>query len=224
MSEKSHWNHFYSTTDWIPKEASTFAEWCLPFLDNSRALLEYGCGSGRDSLFFIEKGVKRVVGTDIASSTIDKLTLAVEKIDGISFLNTDFTKLPPRENLNLNSIGTVYARFTLHAIRKHDASECLKWAYNNLDTNGLICIEARSTKGDLYGKGEPVEGEKDAFVFGHYRRFINGEELRQELEGLGFVIDKFVEDKGLAAFRDDDPVVVRVIAKKGVGVALSLDK
>jgi len=155
-----------------------------------------------------------VVGLDIASSSIDKLKSTNTVVPGLTFLSTDFTKLPPRDKLNLESIGTMYSRFTLHAIRKEDASSCLKWAYDNLDKNGILCIEARSTKGDLYGKGTPVEGEKDAFIYGHYRRFINGIELTQELEELGFVIDKFIEEKGVAVFRDDDPVVVRVIAKK----------
>lgn len=82
-------------------------------------------------------------------------------------------------------------------------------------------VEARSTKSNLYGKGEKVEDEEDAFIFAghesvkpHYRRFINSEKLVAELTGYGFEIEELVEKDGIAVYKDDNPVVVRVVAKK----------
>ena len=73
-------------------------------------------------------------------------------------------------------------------------------------------IEARSVKGDLYGRGEPAG--RDAFVHdGHYRRFIRLDELAAELEAAGFEIEEAIEKRGLAVFGTDDPVVVRVLAR-----------
>jgi len=132
----------------------------------------------------------------------------------IKFLEKDFTILPSTKNLGLESLYTVYSRFTLHALKKEHASKALKWSYENLSNDGILCIEVRSTKSGLYGKGTPVPDEKDAFIYTHYRRFVNSTELIEEVKGLGFHIECFVEEKGLAVFKDDDPVVIRLIARK----------
>ena len=65
---------------------------------------------------------------------------------------------------------------------------------------------------DLYGVGIPAG--KDAFINGHYRRFIRMEELVLELQGLGFTIEDAIEMDGVAVYKDDNPVVVRVVARK----------
>ncbi len=79
---------------------------------------------------------------------------------------------------------------------------------------GLLLIEVRSVKDKMCGKGTPVEGEKDAWIYTHYRRFIRQNELLAELLSLGFKIDYVIESDGLAIYKDDDPVVIRVHARK----------
>jgi hypothetical protein len=66
----------------------------------------------------------------------------------------------------------------------------------------------------MCGKGTKVEGERDAWINTHYRRFIRKDELLKELEGLGFTIDYVLEKDGIAVYKDDNPVVIRVHAKK----------
>jgi hypothetical protein len=61
-------------------------------------------------------------------------------------------------------------------------------------------------KGELLSKTERVDG--------HYRRFIILDELLDRLQSFGFEIIEAVESNGLAVYGDDDPVVIRVCAKK----------
>ena len=51
-------------------------------------------------------------------------------------------------------------------------------------------------------------------IFGHYRRFIIPEEIVLKLEVSGFIIEEFIESSGLAALGSEDPVVIRIVAKK----------
>lgn len=66
----------------------------------------------------------------------------------------------------------------------------------------------------MYGKGSQCSSDPDAWINGHYRRFIRREQLAQELKQLGFTIVCEDERAGVAVFASDDPVVVRIIARK----------
>ena len=56
--------------------------------------------------------------------------------------------------------------------------------------------------------------EENAWFTDHYRRFINLEELINELEEIGFKILFQIESKGLAPYKDEDPVIIRAVCKK----------
>ena len=86
----------------------------------------------------------------------------------------------------------------MHAIQAEGASRTLKWAFQNLKSGksnftnyhsnfllgGFLYIEVRSVLDPMCGKGTKVEGERDAWINTHYRRFIRKDELVAELEGL----------------------------------------
>eukprot|EP01128_Nolandella_sp_AFSM9_P000054 TRINITY_DN10087_c0_g1_i1.p1 TRINITY_DN10087_c0_g1~~TRINITY_DN10087_c0_g1_i1.p1 ORF type:complete len:226 (+),score=81.36 TRINITY_DN10087_c0_g1_i1:70-747(+) len=215
-----YWNKFYSSSE-IPSNPSSFAEYVLQKVNKEGTLVDLGCGNGRDSVFFAKHGINLVYAIDLSQSSIDKLNKTTADIDHIQFIQGDFSELKSKSELNITDLDAVYSRFTLHAVNKVSASRALKWAYDNLDKDGLLLVEARSTKSNLYGKGEKVEGEEDAYIYAghksvtpHYRRFINSEKLTEELKELGFSIVELVESDGIAVYKDDDPVVVRVVAKK----------
>lgn len=51
-------------------------------------------------------------------------------------------------------------------------------------------------------------------IHGHYRRFIVRDDLIQSLQTIGFSIDDAVESTGLAPYKNEDPVVIRIRASK----------
>ena len=106
-----------------------------------------------------------------------------------------------------------YSRWTIHAITDVQEAELLNNIYNSLNEDGLLLIEARSINDELYGKGEQVG--KNAFKYnGHFRRFIDKNELKEELESLGFEISYLKEDNGFSRTPESDPTLIRIIAKK----------
>jgi hypothetical protein len=51
-------------------------------------------------------------------------------------------------------------------------------------------------------------------IHGHYRRFVVMDDLLQRLEAVGLEVVGKVESNRLAVFNDEDPVVIRVEARK----------
>jgi SAM-dependent methyltransferase len=207
MVDRSYWNDFYKKGV-APENCSTFAASVVPLISKTEPLLEYGCGNGRDAFFFAKQGIS-VWACDLADEEMQLLNTKSTNGNPKFFVG-DFTNLPAMDK----KFGSIYSRFTLHAVPVEGASRSLKWAWNNLLEGGMLFIEVRSVKDKMYGKGTKVEGEKDAYINTHYRRFVRKDELVAELEDLGFVLETVIEADGLAVYKDDDPVVIRVHAKK----------
>lgn len=210
-SDDAYWNRFYSHRQVEIEAPSSFAQHVIGEIRAAARLFELGCGNGRDALYFASRGLQ-VVACDRSQVAVEMLRARPELAafpHRPEFLHADFVELP--ELYRGPAHDVVYSRFTLHAVPAQVQAAALSWARSALASGGTLFIEARSVKGSLYGKGEPVE--RDAFLHdGHYRRFLRLDELLDELSGLGFSIASAVEQAGVAIYRDDDPVVLRVAA------------
>jgi tellurite methyltransferase len=205
--DKDYWEAFYAMQNKELKP-SLFANYVVEKIAKEQdKLIELGCGNGRDAILFANNQLN-VIAVDQCKSEIDFLSHTYRKLENIQFKHKDFTRLTNEQKFDI-----VYSRFTLHSISSEQ--EVLKWAYKNLESQGFFCIEARGQKNEIYGKGEPVEGEKDAYILdNHYRRFINIELLSAELEDIGFTIKLAEEKKGFAPFNGENETYLRVIACK----------
>ncbi|PRP85450.1 hypothetical protein PROFUN_06819 [Planoprotostelium fungivorum] len=224
MVDQAYWNNYYASGE-APTEGSTFARSALDKVAPNSLLFELGCGNGRDSIFFAQHGI-RVVGCDISVESIRQLKDKWASAGNLLFYQGDFTNLPipppreaidrfhPEEEVKGPIFDVMYSRFTLHAIRKEDASRTILWSSKNVKEGGLFLIEVRSVLDPMCGKGTKVEGEEDAWINTHYRRFIRREQLKEELIQVGFTIEDEVESAGLSVWRDDDPVLIRITARK----------
>lgn len=209
MSEKNYWSEFYSTTN-ITEKPSSFASFVNDFIQDKdyKSLLDVGCGNGRDSRFFAKD--MKVVGIDQAESAVVKNNKLSGNQD--KYICGDFTSSTFLKSLDLFDI--LYSRFTLHSVEKEDSSTFLKTSAELLFNNGLLCIEVRSVNSDMYGKGEPdPNGDPDAWINGHYRRFVRINELELELKEIGYNTLYIEEQSGWAKYKGDDPVLIRVIAR-----------
>lgn len=210
--ERAYWDRFYAQPHPDIANPSTFARECMKGLGRGDRLFELGCGNGRDAVFFAKQGLRVLAcdQSDVAIQQLERYFAELELPHPPQLVCGDFTRLGDE---HADALDVVYSRFTLHAVTAEEASSALAWSFKSLVPGGKIFIEARSVKGSLYGLGEPRG--RDAFVYnGHYRRFIRGEELVEELGSLGFRIAECVEGTGLAVHGDDDPVVVRVTGSK----------
>jgi tellurite methyltransferase len=199
------WKQYYSAHKNPPNECA-FASFVMPFLEAKKTLCELGCGNGRDSIYFAKNGVN-TISFDQCEEEMVYLDDKFQNHLPTSFRAGDFTNLEKIEDINY-----LYSRFTLHAIDEEGQARVIKWAFENLEPNGIFFIEVRSTKDELYGVGEEVS--RNAFFSDHYRRFLIMEELIEELKSVGFSLLYSLQSKGLAVYKDDDPEVMRVIVQK----------
>lgn len=184
---ETYWEEFYKKP--FTLEPSDFARFCLERFTRRSKIIELGSGNGRDTYFLA--GHHEVYGVDWAVKPPSK--------DNPVFIQEDLAAFLTKRNQKFDG---VYARFLLHAVEKELADNLMEWAYESLSPGGLLMIEARSVK-------------DDSFVADHYRRPVENSGLLKQLKETGFHIDYFKEGNGMAVFNGQDPVVIRVIAKKG---------
>lgn len=201
MADKEYWSNYYKN-HFKKEQPSNFAKWILDTYQPKGKLIELGCGNGRDSLFFAENGLE-VTAVDQSAYAITHLNNF--NLDNATFVESDFTWL------SLSGFDYIYSRFTLHSIDKTNASRVYQWAKKALNLHGEMYIEVRSVNDNLYGVGDEVG--KDEWFTDHYRRFLRIEELREELISVGLSIVYAEESKGFAPYKDNDPPIIRIVAK-----------
>jgi len=210
MDDKEYWDNYYSTNS-KPTEASTFAQFILDKLESGKNLIELGCGNGRDSLFFAKNGVN-VIGVDQVGNEIDFLN---ENYSGenLNFVCDDFTNLAATESALVKDakFDYIYSRFTFHSINEAKEDRTLSWISEHLN-GGLFLLEARSLNDPMFKKGEALSDTENFTT--HYRRYMDLDKFIAKLEDLGFEILFKIEDNDLAVYKDDNPYVIRIIAKK----------
>ena len=117
-----------------------------------------------------------------------------------TFLNKSLVK---KIDSNL-MVNMIYMRFFLHSVTK------------DIENIIFLCLKKNLPQGSLIGLEFRTEKDKDALhIFKkHYRRFIPMPDMINELEKYGFSILYSKESKGFSPFKDEDPFLCRIIAKK----------
>lgn len=202
-----YWNEYYKKNI-APSEPSNFAKDILKYLESGKKLIELGCGNGRDAIFLSNNKID-VVAIDQCESSINNLKSSVSS-DNIEFVADDFieTKLLERE-----SFDYVYSRFTLHSISEEQENKLINRVYEALKKDGLLLIEVRSVKDEIFGLGKEIA--RNTYVYNnHSRRFVVLNELVEKLKSIGFEIDFVDENNNYAIYKELNPIVIRIIARK----------
>ena len=169
--DQAYWNSYYSSLTSELSHPSSFALTITQELKAGRHILDIGCGNGRDSLYFLNRGLF-VTGIDASDVAVEKLKQVTINDNRAEFICGDFVN---DSVVYSRRYDYAYSRFTLHAITLSQQNELLRNIKHVLNPDGKFFIEARTLKDDLYGKGESA-GD-NAFIYdGHYRmrkkRFI----------------------------------------------------
>jgi bifunctional enzyme CysN/CysC len=203
-----YWDKVYQKRDGV-QQPSPFALHVSEVLEAhggaALELVEVGCGNGRDASHFARLGF-RVTGLDTSRAAIEHC------IDTFGEAARFQVGTLGRTEPQIAGTDVVYCRFVLHAMTPDEEREFLLAVQSVLKPGGLLFIEARSIYDPLARKGEVLSPTER--IEGHYRRFIIADELQRQIEGLGLWIESLVESNGLARFGDEDPVVVRLAARK----------
>jgi bifunctional enzyme CysN/CysC len=203
----AHWDSCYAKGE-APMTPSSFAVHVreqLPYAD--AGLIDVGCGNGRDSAYFAREGF-RVTATDVSRVAIERCREAHADRTGITFEHGTLDELA----VDMGRCDVVYSRFVLHAMTLEEEEAFLAAAADLLNFRGRLFVECRSIHDPLARKGEVLSPTER--ISGHYRRFIAADELVDRVIAAGLEVESLVESDGLAVYRDDNPVVIRLAACK----------
>lgn len=205
--DKQYWEDYYNNKDNINQTPSLFAQYVRNKLNTGSNIVEIGCGTGRDAIYFANNNIN-VLAVDQCNYLNNYVKK--EKNDRIKFLCADFTKLN-----NLGLFDGIYSRFSLHAITEKEEDNLLSWVRDNLKIGGKIYIEARSTQNELFKKGKKVKNIKNCYIYNnHKRRFIDSREFCSKLKSNNLNIIECIESKNFAPNKDENQIFMRIIAEK----------
>lgn len=212
--DKNYWDEFYKHYGYESsiQKHSSFVEFCQQeFFNNKKFnIVELGSGNGRDSIFLV-KNNHNVIAIDQSDVAIDiekEMLLSIHK-ENIVLKNTDFIL---EDYLSYSVIDIFYSRFTMHSISENNEDIILRKVYDSLKKGGMFCIEARTINDPMYGKGKALGGH--AFYTDHYRRFLDSDTFIKKVLDLGFKLIYFIEKDNLSIYKNDNPVLMRVILEK----------
>jgi len=193
MAASNYWDTYYKTAD-DTNDPSSFAKFCLNYIKIPK-LVDVGCGLGQDSFYFSNNNVD-VLGVDGSFEALNTCKLKVN--ENLNFQSFDFNNPVCLKE----KVTYMYLRFILHSVSSETRRNLLQWAFSNLLKNGIIFIETRSDK------------DKFVHIDDHKRNFTNMEELKKEIENIGFSIDFLEEHNNCSPTKYENPILIRLVATK----------
>ena len=208
---KDYWKEIYKKKV-IKTDPSDFAKYCLGnYFSSAKVIIDLGAGNCRDTVFFLKNKFK-VIAVDQSLPSLneisDKKDIKKLILSNCKLIKNDFS------NIDLRSYGKIdiyYSRWSIHAISELKEKQLFKNIQLNFREDSLFCIEVRSTKDELFGKGKKLE--KNAFYTDHYRRFIDINEFKEKIKNK-FKIIYIEESNNFSKVGDNNPVLIRAILGK----------
>lgn len=184
-----HANEYFEST--VNLELGEMIDGFIEYLPDEAAILDLGCGSGRDSLYFMEKGfdITAVEGSqelsELASIHIDQDVLNM-KFDELNFVNV---------------FDGVWANASLHHLTTEEFREILKKIGRCLKIEGVLYMS--------FKHGE-FEGIRDGRYFKHYRT----KEIKEIIQSSDvFEVTKIVKTQDVRPGREEEQWL-NIIVKK----------
>lgn len=212
--EINHWNNYYTGSDLLKFPSPYCMELLNAGIFTNKRVVEFGCGNGRDG-FTILKYASTYTGIDASKTAIDDCVAKLQShdIESSDFLCYCVGQIVPAAVLNkVKEADILYTRFFLHALTGEELNKFHGEIVKNIKTNAHVYHEFRTINDKLFHEGQDL-GD-NARISGHYRRFLDIDEVKILYHRLGFEIIRVEESDKFAILGEDRPVVCRFIAKK----------
>jgi len=201
-----YWNKFYDKK--IINKESTFAKFTYKKIKKQKGkILDIGCGNGRDSFFFNQKGYN-VTGIDISKKAIQKNSKIKKK-------NIIFKKFDIGKNRINRKFEIIYCRFFLHTVDHLLEKKLIHLIKKTKKKNTLVFFEFRNFKDKIFGKFRASDHNKVIeFEKGHFRRIIDPKIFKRTF--IEKTKAKIIYEKSainLSIFKNDNPNLSRIIFK-----------
>lgn len=185
---------------------SAFAQWIAEAGADIAAVIDLGCGNGRDAVFFADRGLP-VTAIDSSSYAVAAARALVGGRQGIDVVEGDVLehgRLTALRNSVRGGSVLFYARFLLNGLTEKEEQRFLKELGDAILPGDVVALEHRTDLDATLKKAR----------FRSFRRFVPADDTLNQLQGLGFEVLDQQSGTGLAKFEREDPEVVRILARK----------
>jgi cyclopropane fatty-acyl-phospholipid synthase-like methyltransferase len=182
------WDDAYRTDQRVwgdkPSELAAFACCHLQGIKSSGkaiAILDVGCGYGRDAIYLANNLNCRVLGIDSSSEAIEmaRKGLAADLESHVSFQCCDFRQIAG------GKFEMVFASNFYHLLKIQERQALINTIKERLKPGGMLFLSTMSPKDpEHFGKGKPVENEINSFHDQRYLHFCTREELEKDFSFL----------------------------------------
>jgi hypothetical protein len=209
VTHRKFWDSFNNNAPpRVRNHPSPFARWVARHYPSARPLIDLGCGTGRDALWFARRTRRPVTGIDYSIGPVKRGNRFTEERN----LPAAFEVLNLYDARAVLALGArlaredepvdLYARFTPHALNEPGYQHLLRLASMSLRCGGFMFLEFRTHR----------DADKP-HVFGeHFRRYLDPQLVAADIEAAGGRIVHHEEGTGLAPFEDEDPDICRIVA------------
>ena len=207
------WKQFYKSNQIAA--GSTFAEFVAGQLPRDALIIDFGCGTGRDTNYLAAVGYE-TIGADASAEGVARgnETKAKQGLKNCSFMVANAAISEDVERvLNHSKVVSalkkgrdivIYLRFFIHAIPL-ETQEVLLGVISRTLKSFMLAAEFRTEHDE----------ELPKYNAAHYRRFVNGDKFALLLETqYGMTIHHKEEGFGLSVYQGEDPHLCRIIAKR----------
>lgn len=171
-----YWNNIHVNYDRNNIKVDDWLDRFEPIVTNCKSLvLDLGCGSGNDTLYFIEKG-KKVIACD-------------QSINAINNIRKNFPEVLEARCFNMldgfafedDSFEIVCADLCLHYFKEADTRRILNEIRRILIPGGHLFVRVNSVKDVNHGAGQGIEIEPHLYRTedGMFKRFFDEEDVRR---------------------------------------------
>ena len=209
---KTYWKEFYKQRHSLVP--SQFCALVASEIDTSSTVVDWGSGNGRDTLFFAAQG-HMMIAMDLSTEAVevgDHEARLRGLHDKVMFLQGDLSSHPDVENIfqiarkkNNNDALVHYSRFVLHSLEEVEEDRFLAALSDCMKQNERVFFEFRNKEDANRYKHYPD----------HFRRYLDTDKFQLKLsDNLGFSVEYSVTGSGMAKYKQEDPLVSRVVARK----------
>jgi SAM-dependent methyltransferase len=186
--------------------SSAFAQWTAVAGAGTAAVIDLGCGNGRDAVYFADKGltVTAIDSSSYAAAAARELVGGRQGIEVVEGNMLEHGRLAALRNRVQDGAVLFYARFLLNGLTESEEQRFLEELADAAFPGDFVALEHRTD----------LDAHLKKARFRSFRRFIPADDTLQQLQGLGFEIVDQQSGTGLAKFEREDPEVVRILASK----------
>jgi len=173
IDQKKHWDKKWKrVNEELPIHNFTKRSYKLAKEKNAKTLLDIGCGNGRDSIYFADKGLN-VTAVDFSKEAIEQIK---KKRNNINALVTDIAKYKTTKKFDI-----IFANLAIQFFDDKTTTKVFNNLYTILKPKGLFIIRCKSTTDAYYKKGEKIED--NFYIYNNQkRRFFTKEYMEEKLQ------------------------------------------